>query len=357
MTTKLIVNRARIDEAKIVERDAAPLEDGEIRVATRRFALTANNISYALSGEAIGYWRFFPDAEDGWGCVPVWGFGEVAESRVEGVTVGDRYWGFFPMASDLVMAPSKISANGITDGVAHRRELPYVYNMYARTNDDPAPLAAIPDLRSLMFPLLTTSFVIDDYIADNGGFGASQVIIGSASSKTAFGLAYYLRQRGQQQVIGLTSPRNVAFVEGLGLYDRVVAYDAIDTLEAGVASVFVDMSGDGAVVTAVHQHFGDQVKASIGVGATHWGADRAPRDLPGARPVFFFAPAQIAKRDQDWGAGVLMRRAVEANIAACATLSARMAVTEATGAAAIAAAYAAMVAGKTPPDRGVILAF
>lgn len=357
MTTKLIVNRARIDEAKIVERDAASLKDGEIRVATRRFALTANNISYALSGEAIGYWRFFPDAEGGWGCVPVWGFGEVTESWAEGIAVGDRYWGFFPMASELVMAPSKISANGIIDGIAHRSELPYVYNMYARTNDDPAPLAAIPDLRSLMFPLLTTSFVIDDYIADNGGFSADQVIIGSASSKTAFGLAYYLRQRGQQQVIGLTSARNIAFVEGLGLYDRVIAYDAIDTLDPATPNVFVDMSGDGAVVAAVHQHFGDQVKASIGVGATHWGAGRAPKDLPGARPAFFFAPAQIAKRDQDWGAGVLMRRAVEANIVACATLSARMAVTEATGAAAIAAAYAEMVAGKTPPDRGVILAF
>ncbi|MBY0282534.1 MAG: DUF2855 family protein [Sphingomonas sp.] len=357
MTTKLIVNRAQIDQAKIVERDSAPLEDGQIRIATRRFALTANNISYALSGEAIGYWRFFPDAEDGWGCVPVWGFGDVVESRAEGIAVGDCYWGFFPMASELVMAPSKISANGITDGIAHRRELPYVYNMYARTNDDPAPLAAIPDLRSLMFPLLTTSYVIDDYIADNAGFGAAQVMIGSASSKTAFGLAHYLRQRGEQQVIGLTSPRNIAFVEGLGLYDRVLAYDAINTLDPATASVFVDMSGDGAVVASVHQHFGDQVKASIGVGATHWGAGRAPKGLPGARPAFFFAPAQIAKRDQDWGAGVLMRRAVEANIAACAVLSARMAVIEAEGADAIAAAYAEMVAGKTPPDRGLILAF
>lgn len=357
MTTKLIVNRARIDEAKIVERDAVPLKDGEIRVATRRFALTANNISYALTGETIGYWQFFPDAEDGWGCVPVWGFGDVVESRTDGVTVGDRYWGFLPMASDLVMAPAKIGAGGITDGAAHRRALPYVYNAYARTNDDPAPLAAVADLRSLMFPLLTTSYVIDDYIADNGGFGADQVVIGSASSKTAFGLAYYLRQRGAQRVVALTSARNIAFVERLGLYDRVLGYDAIDALDPAVASVFVDMSGDGDVVAAIHGHFGDRVKASISVGATHWSAGRAPRDLPGAPPAFFFAPAQIAKRDQDWGAGVLMRRAVEANIAACATLGAQMSIVEAQGGPAIADAYAAMVAGRTPPDRGMILAF
>ena len=43
------------------------------------------------------------------------------------------------------------------------------------------------DLRSLVFPLFTTSYVLDDYIADNDGFGATQVILGSASSKTAFG--------------------------------------------------------------------------------------------------------------------------------------------------------------------------
>ncbi len=357
MTTKLLVNRTMIDQAKIVERTAPLLAEGEIRVATRRFALTANNISYALSGEAIGYWRFFPDDEAGWGCVPVWGFGEVVESRAAEIAVGSMLWGFFPMASDLVMAPSKVGANSLVDGSAHRRKLPYVYNQYARTNDDPAPLAAIADLRSLMFPLLTTSYVIDDYIADHAGFGAEQVLIGSASSKTAFGLAYYLRERGAQRVIGLTSARNIAFVEALGLYDQVVGYDALASLARETPSVFVDMSGDGAVVAAVHRHFGDQIKASISVGATHWAADRAPRDLPGARPAFFFAPGQIAKRDADWGPGVLMRRAVEANIAACAMLSARMTVVNAQGADAVAAAYADMVGGRTPPDRGIILSF
>ena len=357
MTTKLLVNRAAIDQAKIVERDSTPLPDGEIRVATRRFALTANNISYALSGEAIGYWRFFPDAEAGWGCVPVWGFGEVIESRAPDVAIGSTLWGFFPMASDLVMAPSKVGNNSLVDGSAHRRDLPYVYNQYARTNDDPAPLAAIADLRSLMFPLLTTSYVIDDYIADNQSFGAAQVIIGSASSKTAFGLAHYLRARGGQRVIGLTSARNIGFVEELGLYDQVVGYDGLGMLAQDAPSVFVDMSGDGAVIAAVHHHFGDAVKASISVGATHWGAERPPRDLPGAHPAFFFAPAQIAKRDADWGAGVLMRRAVEANIAACATLAKRMQVEARTGADAIAAAYVEMVGGRTPPDRGIILSF
>ena len=357
MTVKLVVNCARISEARLVEVPAPALAEGEVRVVTGRFALTANNISYAVTGGSIGYWRFFPHDEDGWGVVPVWGFGEVTESRAEGTPVGTRLWGFMPMASDLVMRPGRVTPAGLVDEAEHRAALPYVYNGYARTNDDPAPLAEVADLRSLLFPLLTTAFVIDDYIADNGGFGADQVIIGSASSKTAFGLAHYLHARGAQRVIGLTSPGNIGFVEGLGVYDHVIGYGAIDELDPAVPSVFVDMSGDGAVVAAVHGHFAERVTASIGVGATHWSAERAPRDLPGARPAFFFAPAQIAKRDEDWGPGVLMRRAVAANIDACGALARHMQVTEQQGGPAIAAAYGELVAGRTPPDRGLILSF
>ncbi len=357
MTTKLLVNRATIGEAKIVERAQAPLAEGDIRVRTGDFALTANNISYALSGEQIGYWRFFPDEEAGWGVVPIWGFGTVTESRADDVPVGTEIWGFLPMASDLVMRPSHATRGGFTDGAAHRAELPYVYNLYARTNDDPPALAAIRDLRSLVFPLFTTSYVLDDYVADNAGFGADQVILGSASSKTAFGLAHYLKARGRQKVIGLTSPGNVGFVEALGYYDRVIAYDAIGSLDAGVASVFVDMSGNGEVVAAIHRHFADRLKASIGVGATHWAAGRAPRDLPGATPAFFFAPGQIAKRDGEWGRGEMMRRAQAANVAFCATLGERMTITHASGGEAVAEAYRAMARGETPPDRGVVLAF
>lgn len=357
MTTKLLVNRARISEAKLAERAPAPLAEGEVRVTVGDFALTANNISYALSGEQIGYWRFFPDAETGWGSVPIWGFGTVTESHCEAVPVGTTIWGFLPMASDLVMRPERLSASGFTDGAAHRQELPYVYNLYARTNDDAPVLAAMADLRSLLFPLFTTSYVLDDYIADNAGFGAAQVILGSASSKTAFGLAHYLKDRGDQRVVGLTSPGNIAFVEGLGYYDQVIDYAGVASLDPAMPTVFVDMSGNGDVVATVHHHFGDQLKASIGVGATHWEAPRAGQALPGARPAFFFAPGQIAKRDTEWGRGEMMRRAQAANIAFCATLGDRVTIVHDQGGEAIAAAYRSMASGQTPPDRGLILRF
>lgn len=357
MTTKLLVNRSQIGEAKLVERPEEALADGEVRVRVDQFALTANNVSYALSGEQIGYWRFFPDAEEGWGVVPIWGFGTVTESLSDPVPVGTTIWGFLPMTSDLVMRPERVTIGGFTDGALHRQELPYVYNLYARTNDDPTELATIADLRSLVFPLFTTAYVLDDYIADNDGFGAAQVILGSASSKTAFGLAHFLKERGAQRVIGLTSPGNVGFAEGLGYYNQVIGYGAIGTLDPAVATIFVDMSGNGDVVASVHHHFGDQLKASIGVGATHWSAARAGQALPGPRPAFFFAPGQIAKRDTEWGRGEIMRRATAANIAFCQRLGERVTITHQNGAEAVATAYREMAAGQVPPDRGLIVRF
>ncbi|MFX5858490.1 DUF2855 family protein, partial [Acinetobacter baumannii] len=91
---------------------------------------------------------------------------------------------------------------------------------------DSPDMAAAADLRSLLFPLFTTSYLIADYLGDNALFGARQVIIGSASSKTGFATAHYLRALAQPPaaIIGLTSPGNIAFTEGLGLYDRVLSY-------------------------------------------------------------------------------------------------------------------------------------
>ena len=62
----------------------------------------------------------------------------------------------------------------------------------------------------LLRPLFITSFMIDDFLHDNDFFGASTVLISSASSKTSYGLAFMLSLRADKryQVIGLTSVGN-----------------------------------------------------------------------------------------------------------------------------------------------------
>ncbi|MBY0583624.1 MAG: DUF2855 family protein [Sphingomonas sp.] len=355
---KLLVKRGAITQTRAVDRSIPDLADGEVLVRVEDFALTANNISYALTGESLSYWQFFPEDDD-WGVVPVWGHAHVIESRCDALPVGARLWGYLPMASHLVMLPGRVSERGFVDMAAHRAGLPLVYNQYSRTENDPPALAAMPHERSLLFPLFTTSYLIADYLADNDQFGAAQVIIGSASSKTGFATAHYLKTitPSPSIVTGLTSPGNISFTQGLTLFDRVISYGDIASLDPAVPTGYVDMSGDGAVLRAVHEHFGDNLKVSIGVGATHWDAPRVRDPLPGAQPAFFFAPSQIAKRDAEWGAGVLMARANAANVAFVQSLGGVLTISQHHGSAAVEACYQDMVHNRTPPTQGLILNF
>jgi NADPH:quinone reductase-like Zn-dependent oxidoreductase len=356
-TTRLCVNRKTIDDCRLVEQPLPVIGEGEVLIRVGRFALTANNITYAWAGETIGYWQFYPH-DDEWGIVPVWGFGAVIESRCDDLAVGTDFWGFLPMASHIVMTPGRVSSRGFTDVAAHRAALPAVYNSYAITNDDAPALAAIADARSLMFPLLTTSWLIADYLVDNAWFGARQVVIGSASSKTGYGTAHFVKAAGADvAVTGLTSTGNIDFVKTLGVCDAVIGYGDVAALDASIPTVYVDMSGDNAVLSAVHHHFADNLVASVAVGVTHWDAPRERGPIPGAAPAFFFAPAQIAKRDGEWGAGETMRRAGAANAAFIAKLGEKLKMTHQSSGTAVEAAYRAMAAGQTPPTEGVILSF
>src|SRR4030095_16655611 len=56
-----------------------PLATGQVLLAIDAFAFTANNITYAVFGDVMRYWSFFP-ALDGSGPVPVLGFATLARS-------------------------------------------------------------------------------------------------------------------------------------------------------------------------------------------------------------------------------------------------------------------------------------
>jgi hypothetical protein len=357
--TRLLVNRKDFAQSRLEDFTPPALADGEVLVKTGAFGLTANNITYALSGDMIGYWKFYPVEDGDWGIVPVWGFAEVVESRCADLPVGSGFWGFLPMASHAVMRPAAIRAGSFTDGAAHRQPLPELYNRYQRTDTDPPELTAAADARSVLFPLLFTGYVLADYLEDNAFFGAEQVIIASASSKTAMGTAHYVRELATRPVTlrGVTSGGNIGFVEGTGLYDRVIGYDAIADLSPDTPTVLVDMSGNGEVIAALHHHFGEAMRASIGVGATHWDAPRNRAPLPGVAPSFFFAPAQVLKREADWGPGEIIRRIADANLMALPKLQSLIAIDHHHGGDAVQNRYAAMAAGEVPPASALILSF
>jgi hypothetical protein len=307
--SQLEVVRADLHRTRLVEAPVPTLGEGEVLLAVDAFGLTANNVTYAAFGDMLGYWKFFP-AEGEWGRIPVWGFADVVASEDDRLAVGARVYGYLPMGTHLVVAPARVGAHDFVDGSAHRADLPRTYNTYQVVSADPSFDADREDERMLLWPLFVTSFLIDDFLDDNDFFGATTVVLSSASSKTAIGTAHRLSFRENVTCVGLTSPARVEFVESLDCYDRVVAYDAVSDLVVEPA-VYVDIAGDGAVRASVHGHFGDDLLFSSMVGGTHWDQPPGP-EASGPAPAFFFAPDQIVKRHRDWGGDEFDRRVSEA---------------------------------------------
>jgi hypothetical protein len=350
----LEVKRDNLRATRTAERDVPALDDGQALLRVSVFALTANNVTYAVVGETMSYWNFFP-AEAGWGRVPVWGYADVESSRGGALREGERVYGYLPMSSHLVVEPRQVTEAGFVDATQHRSALPPAYNQYQRvagaTDYDPKREREYSILR----PLYVTSFLIDDWLDDNAMFGAGTIVLASASSKTALGLAQLLSNRDGIDVIGLTSDRNAGFVGSVGYYDDVVSYDDITRLPVDKPSVFVDMAGGGRVLAAVHRHLGDTLQHSCFVGITHWEDEAPAGDVPGPAPTFFFAPDQLAKRRTDWGPGGVESRIEQAWEGFLASVDEWLTIEEHHGFEAIEPTWLEVVEGRAAPNVGHVV--
>ncbi|MFG2064870.1 DUF2855 family protein [Micromonospora sp. NPDC048871] len=345
------VARADLADTTLVDNSVPALADGEALLRVDRVGLTANNVTYAVLGEAMRYWEFFPPEARGldrrWGLPPLWGFAEVTASTVAGVEPGQRVYGYLPPAGHLVVRPQRADATGFRDASGHRVDLPSPYNAYRSTTGDPAYRAEQEDLLILFRPLFFTSFMLADQIIDNDHYGAQSLVLSSASSKTAYAAAFELHGRGPR-LIGLTSPGNVAFTRSLGCYDTVLSYDDIDTLDP-VATVYLDLSGSPATRAALRDHLGDRLIRDIAVGLT--------QQTPNADAAgeVFFAPVQMRKRSQDWGRDGLDARFTDAWQRFVPVLNDRLDVQVGNGPEALRHAWLDVLAGRTPPRVGHVV--
>ena len=298
----LEVNRTQLDQHRVVETEipTPAQEAGQVVLRVEKFALTANNITYGVAGDRIGYWNFFP-AEDNWGRIPCWGIAEVANSDINGIIPGDRYYGYFPMATELLVSPTKVSQHGFIDSSPHRQELSVMYNFYSKVTPDNGFRSGFDDHQILYRPLFSTAFVLDLYLAERQFAQADQVALSSASSKTALGLAHQLKTNRDIPVVGLTSDTNVEFVKSLDLYDEVVTYAKIPQMKSTKLTTFVDMAGDQGVINLLHETFGKNLVMHCGVGRTHWEDTTDPSTRSGAERVGFFAPTEIQRFQQSMG--------------------------------------------------------
>jgi hypothetical protein len=317
--TQLQSDKSALHHTRILTTEQAELKPGQALMRITDLALTTNNITYAAFGDTphLRYWNFFPTGEAGWGHMPAWGFAEVVESTVEGVEPGERFYGYWPIATHLVVEPVRVGERGFYDGAAHRLDLTSAYNHYQRTRTDAAYREEYEPYQALLRPLFITSFMLADFLEDNDFFGARQIVVSSASSKTAYGTAFCLEGRDDVRLVGWTSNGNRNFVESLGCYAQTISYDELDTLDASIPTLYVDFAGNDGLRTSIHNHFHDTLVYDCYAGSAQSQdhLDNADQSLPGPSPQPYFAPYQIKKRNADWGPLEVTRRFNEAQLA------------------------------------------
>jgi Protein of unknown function (DUF2855) len=260
------------------------------------------------------------------------------------------------MATHLVIEAADVNKRSLRDAAVHRQGVAPVYNAYARVSGDPAFTGRQGDYQALLRPLFMLSFLVDDYLAENDFFGARAVLLSSASSKTAFGLAHLLHTlRKEVRVIGLTSAGNTGFVTSLGCYDEVVTYDRVTSLAPDTPVAYVDMAGNSELRAMLHRHFDDRMKYSGRVGLTHRASTPDEPALPGVKPSWFFAPDQIRKRAKEWGPGGLDTRFSAAWSGYAPMLDRWLTVTDGRGPDVVKRVYLDTLDGRVPPEQGHIL--
>jgi hypothetical protein len=355
--TQVHVRKTALTDAVLAEMPLAPLADGAVRLAVESFSVTANNVTYAVAGDSFKYWDFFP-APDGFGIVPMWGHARVIESHCPDIAVGERVYGYLPMASHLDVVPGRVSAGGFLDTTDYRQPMSPVYNSYTRLAADPEHDSSREAERMIFGPLFRTGFLIEYFLRAQDWFGAEQLIVTSASSKTALGLASVSRQSSPGiRRIGLTSRGNVGFVTATGLYDEVVAYDDLERVPV-LRSVSVDFAGNADLLAQVHRHFDAALVHSALVGMTHIEARSTfggAEPLPGPKPALFFAPDHAVAFFKAHGpeeGGKLVAAAWHEFLKAA---DGTVAIERHKGLEAARTVFSAMVAGQIDPAKGVVI--
>ena len=237
------------------------------------------------------------------GLIPVWGFGTVVNSTHPHIQTGERVYGYLAPTRYLLVpvSPSDVNrysffvprphlpAGSVTSSLllfkfdpccpSDRRPYNQIIRCFSDPHYDPSP--AIEDLTMLYRPLFWTSYWCEDWLFSSQYRGGKSFLISSASSKTAFCLAYLIGKRvargelSNVQIVGLTSKKNLAFTKGLSLYDEVLDYDTFASASSFAPNqgsnkwLYADVAGNDNLNDRVFAHFGSRLVASISLGLTN----------------------------------------------------------------------------------------
>ncbi|WP_214410513.1 DUF2855 family protein [Sphaerisporangium fuscum] len=348
----LVFKRDDLTVSELREASSPRLADGEVSLVVEKFGLTTNNATYARFGDSdIPFWNAFPGPE-GYGRVPVWGFARVEESRHPEINVGDRYFGYMPMSTHHVVAP-QVTPRGFADATPQRHFLHPWYWHFERAGEPDA----LDDRRALVHPVYPAAYTLADMLQRQAANGARSVLVTSASSKVAIGMVEEAAARNLGlRAIGITSSRNVAFVESLGLYDTVAAYEDLATVEVTAPAVFVDGTGEAAWRLAVADRFADDLVNTTLIGFTHPGAAvPPPPGLRGPAAEVFFTPAVEWQTAEEEGPENYYARYARSERRFLESTTSWLTIEQAQGPEAIADVFGDVLAGKQPPDVSYVL--
>lgn len=354
----LLIDRSDLSSTELVGVPLPSPAPGQTLVRLSRVGLSTNNLTYAVLGEALRYWDFFPTGVAGTAHVPLWGFADVVASESAVLRVGDRVFGYLPSASHLLITPEPLTVGRFRDAAPHRADLMPIYNEYSIMTGA-RDSAERENLTALYRPLFMTSFVFEDFAADNDWFGARRLLISSASSKTGYGVAHLAHARAGIEVVGITSPANLAFTRKLGCYDAVITYDDVEALPAA-PTLYADVAGDTGLRTRLHRHLAADLTYDAVLGASHVTAPAAEMDgahVVGVEPTVFLAFDHLRARAALWGPGELANRYNAAWESLQPLLHDHLDVTTHQDAEALRRAWTDLQLGRVDPRQGLVLTF
>ncbi|WP_100644615.1 DUF2855 family protein [Alteromonas facilis] len=283
--------------------------DNAVVLKTEEFGFSSNNITYALLGDRFGYWGFFP-ASAGYGITPVWGFATVIESNTPELEVGEQVYGYLPMATHLVVHADKITDHSFMDVNPKRQSISPVYDQYIRCKTDPSYSDALKTWILTFRPLFTTSFVLAYALKERKCDEQATIWMTSASSKTAYGTAQILREvMPNARLMGITSAKQVDFVEQTGCYDSVFTYDQLDENTIGNSDWLLDFAGDQSRLVGWRASHENAKERTLLIGATDVGAQEIARTSTVGH--VFFAPDEVRNFTKSWGAKTFQERYVQ----------------------------------------------
>lgn len=343
-----------VDDLGVSQVRSAPagqLLAGEVRLAVERFGLSTNNVTYArLGGSTMPYWKAFP-APDGYGRVPVWGFAVVEESRHPQIAEGTRVYGLLPASSHVVVA-ARTTPDGFHDVGTDRSFMHGWYRTYREVGEP----SASDNRTALLRPLFTAAFTFDEFLVRNEVFGAGTVVITSASAKTAVALAARLARRPNIATLGVTSPEDVEWVEGLDRYDTVTSYEALSPGQVHGAAVLADFTGALPRLSLAYSRLRGALVHTALVGHTNPGAQLRWPQLSAPDPAVFFCAEHEDNAVAEEGREAYFARYHAAERDLVESSTGWLTVRDHVGPEAAAEVFSALAKGNQPPRIGHAIA-